>query len=109
MKRPEKVANKFLVVNTKIIEAVSSGTSEAFLVSLNRMIDEYEEKTGKKLSNQYVVCNQDESYADKVWEVILKGEEDKARLAEEASAAMAQTTLTDIMSGGEDEHGGDNS
>ena len=27
--------------------------------------------------NNYIVCNQDESYADKVWEVILAGEAEK--------------------------------
>ena len=35
-------------------------------------------KGESKLSdNKYIVCNQDESYADEVWEVILKGEKQK--------------------------------
>jgi len=28
-------------------------------------------------NNKYIVCNQDESYADDVWDVILKGEDEK--------------------------------
>lgn len=35
-------------------------------------------KEGKDRFNQYIVCNQDEPYAEKVWRVILDGEDAKA-------------------------------
>ena len=34
---------------------------------------------GKKPSNQYIIVNQDEPYAEDVWEAILQGEEAKKR------------------------------
>jgi hypothetical protein len=33
-----------------------------------------------KNNNKYIVCNQDEPYAEKVWQVILDGERDKVRV-----------------------------
>lgn len=35
-------------------------------------------KEGKERFNRYIVCNQDEPYAEKVWQVILRGEKAKA-------------------------------
>lgn len=32
---------------------------------------------GKNPDNEYIVCNQDETYADDVWDLILKGEDSK--------------------------------
>lgn len=32
---------------------------------------------GKKASNKFIVCNQDEPYAEAVWQRILEGENDK--------------------------------
>jgi len=29
--------------------------------------------------NKYIVCNQDEPYAEEVWQIILKGEDDKLK------------------------------
>ncbi len=38
----------------------------------------YETVTSKELNQKYYVCNQDEPYAQKVIEVILQGEDEKA-------------------------------
>ena len=37
----------------------------------NRKID------GRPTDNRYIVCNQDEPYAEEVWQTILKGEDAK--------------------------------
>ena len=40
-------------------------------------IGDMREANGKPRSNKYVVCNQDEPYAELVWQVILMGERAK--------------------------------
>jgi len=37
-------------------------------------------RKGKYLPNRYIICNQDEPYADKVWQTILEGENDKQKV-----------------------------
>jgi len=34
-------------------------------------------RDNKKIDNKYIVCNQDEPYAELVWQIILQGERDK--------------------------------
>lgn len=40
-------------------------------------IKDMRKKLCKTPDNKYIVCNQDEPYADDVWDVILKGEDEK--------------------------------
>jgi hypothetical protein len=46
-------------------------------LALHEFAEAYEGHTGKKLDQKYIVCNQDEPYADKVAELILGGENEK--------------------------------
>ena len=36
---------------------------------------EFRKSKGKKPYNEYIICNQDEPYAEEVWQIILKDEE----------------------------------
>jgi hypothetical protein len=68
--------NKFLVFHKKDLVGITSVQLEALneidqLVQLNRI------KRGANQFPKYIVCNQDESYAEKVWKIILDGETEK--------------------------------
>jgi hypothetical protein len=50
--------------------------------AINKLVDgigDMREQQGKPRFNAYVVCNQDEPYAEKVWQVILEGERSKVK------------------------------
>ena len=40
-------------------------------------IEDIRKNKGKPRTNKYIVCNQDEPYADKIWKTILDGEHAK--------------------------------
>ena len=46
---------------------------DAVIKGIGRM----RQKQGKVPYNNYVCCNQDEPYAEKVWQTILQGEDEK--------------------------------
>ena len=50
---------------------------EPLLKNISVAYAEYRKSLGKKPYNEYIICNQDELYADEVWDVILRGEEKK--------------------------------
>ena len=55
-------------------------------IDFGRLVERYESyrrSKGKK-SASYIVCNQDEPYAEEVWRMILDGEDKKKTEAEEA-------------------------
>ena len=89
-----KYEEKFIVINHKRFKELDDVApsrdrmGEAMFSRrhrANQMLEEalenwraaYENDTGKKLNQKYYVVNQDEPYADKVWELIKKGEESK--------------------------------
>ncbi|MFP3041864.1 hypothetical protein LQZ19_08585 [Treponema primitia] len=85
--------DRFIVINQKrfdeLNEKEKTGPDSFFQSSiavlkvyeaLNNFSTEYEKSTGKKLNQKYIVCNQDEPYAEEVARIILEGE--KAKLKE---------------------------
>ena len=58
-----------------------SEVSQDTLMDIMRTIDADRIDAGKKTlsSNKYIVCNLDEPYSEKVWQEILKGEDDKIK------------------------------
>ena len=60
-------SNKFLVVNRKYLNSFPGWKCGLVAWALQCIEDKVPE-------NHYYVCNQDEPYADKVLDVILKGE-----------------------------------
>ena len=75
---------KFIVINWKRLREIAEAgyAGEIAAGKLRRAIalfrDDYEKFTGKKMDQKYIVCNQDEPYADQVAEIILRHEENKA-------------------------------
>ena len=80
-----KKENKFIVINLKRFEEIDdlggNGTRarRKLLDALRTFNQEYQQKTGKKMNQKYVVCNKDEPYANAVWEIIKAGENMKTR------------------------------
>ena len=50
---------------------------EPLLNNITRAYTELRKAKGKKPYNKYIICNQDEPYAEEVWQTILKGEKKK--------------------------------
>lgn len=80
--------NKFIVINKKrLLELNTAFTKynaftdctpvEDFLKALRTFGEDYKNWVGKELNQEYIVCNQDEPYAEFVWQIILHGEEAK--------------------------------
>lgn len=71
---------KFVVL--KMDDLLDIGAKdESFGAVMRFILDTYEEHrsvNGKNPSPQYLVCNEDEPYAESVLDVILRGEEVKA-------------------------------
>lgn len=90
----EKEEDKFIVLNTekllKLLDkhgieiengifTIVKGEEKSWVKMVQGFIDLlgcFEEEYGEK---QYVVCNQDEPYAEEVWQVILQGEDAKRK------------------------------
>lgn len=72
---PEFEENKFIVINRKRLNELNSEESiMAGLVlidCISRFRQAYEKDTGKKMDQRYIVCNQDEPYAERVKAIIL--------------------------------------
>lgn len=91
----KELEEKFLVINHKRFDELNECSSKitcncreafcnhmsvfpedckeikSFKKSLNNFVNAYEKRTGKKLNQKYLVCNQDEPYADKIKDIIL--------------------------------------
>jgi hypothetical protein len=88
-----KYEEKFIVINKKIFEEINSSNGnnpknifdedflsvKLFKIALENLVDDYERRMKKPLLNKYYVCNQDEPYAKKVIDIILKGEAEKQK------------------------------
>jgi hypothetical protein len=71
---------KFIVINTKRFEEMAAierggyfGCADGILLrqAITKFVQAYEHTTGKKMDQKYLVCNQDEPYADEVARIIL--------------------------------------
>ena len=60
----EKKEDKFIVINKKHLVRLSCHSIDL----LNEILSEIENL------NKYIVCNQDEPYAEQVWQIIILGE-----------------------------------
>ena len=81
-----KKENLYLTIKWSKINTVLTETEQDIL---HILLDKIDWHFGKVLNgrtslntfkvNKYIICNQDEPYADKVWEIILEGEDAKAK------------------------------
>ena len=63
------------------------------LQELQNGIREMRKSQGRPIDNEYIVCNQDEPYSEKVWQIILEGEDAKpisAKKLEEAGKFLTK-------------------
>jgi len=86
-----KYEGKFFVINWKRFDELNernngsraaSGFREhpaiaKLKIAIHHFIDVYERETGKKMAQDYYVCNQDEPYAPEIIKTILEGEDQK--------------------------------
>lgn len=72
--------DKWLVFNMKFINELSPEGEKR----LAAVCEELSEKFPRIKDNKYVCCNQDEPYAEEVWEIILRGEREKQELHKRA-------------------------
>lgn len=74
--------NKFYVFKKQdVLDLMRS--SEEFkdaYSTVELMLQDHRKKAGKDPWPDYIVCNQDEPYAERVWQEILRGEDEKAGL-----------------------------
>ena len=83
---------KFLVINIKkrkqdMYDACKTKQNRLYVESLIANLEEavvdfascYERITGKKLNQKYIVCNQDEPYAEDIWKIILNKKKQEER------------------------------
>lgn len=68
-----KKEEKFLVFNMKFIKKLSFEGHRHLIA----VCEELSEKFPHAKDNKYICCNQDESYAEEVWRIILEGERKK--------------------------------
>jgi len=66
--------DKFIVISRKDIIAYCTWPEAVELSTLLKKIQKRRLEDNKPI-NKYIVCNQDEPYAKKIWQIILKGEE----------------------------------
>jgi len=89
MKKIEKEEDKFIVVKREDFEALREGNRyhryssmpPAIIdILLEKDIDGFIRVLGElDKGNRYIVCNQDEPYAEEVWQLILEGERKKLK------------------------------
>lgn len=72
MNNEELEEEKFIVINKKRFDEIGKDhpAVDQFLSALQNLNETYE-TTGKKMDQKYIVCNQDEPYAEKVLNIIL--------------------------------------
>lgn len=72
---------KFYVFKKEEMDIILGNNSELKedFETIRSLIKQYRIERNKKPVNSYIVCNQDEPYATKVWDIILKGEEEKEK------------------------------
>jgi hypothetical protein len=82
--------DKFIVINRKRFDEINENSDlgfppvlenhpeiHKFLNALKQFNEVYESIVGKPINQKYIVINQDEPYAEEVWNIIKKYEEEK--------------------------------
>jgi hypothetical protein len=74
-----KEYNKYVVFKREELEVVLGNQPllKRYFDTISSLVELYRITLRKKPYNNYIVCNQDEPYADKVWKLILDGEKAK--------------------------------
>ena len=75
--------NKFAVINKKRLIELDNANHKSEMHEANAMLlnalkewsDAYEDDTGKELDQEYLVVNQDEPYANEIWQLIKDNED----------------------------------
>jgi hypothetical protein len=75
--------DKFIVINRKHLKNSSESRIKAIQTCIDNLIGVLNYEADYP-DNKYYVCNQDEPYAQKVLDVILEGEKEKERRANNA-------------------------
>ncbi len=68
--------DKFIVFPKKDLVGISA-TQVAVLNEIDQLVQMNRIKRGASQFPKFITCNQDEPYADKVWQIILDGETEK--------------------------------
>lgn len=74
-----KEFDKYIVIKKEDLDYVFDShhfLKEMFGVIIH-LVEIYRIVQNKRPHNDYIVCNQDESYAEAVWRIILEGEDKK--------------------------------
>lgn len=78
-----KMEEKFIVINFKRLyelQEFDKGAVDKLLRNIREFEYSYITKVGKQLNQKYIVCNQDEPYANDVWNIIQLGESNKINM-----------------------------
>lgn len=71
----EKQYDKYFIVKwSTLVKYLSPHELEQFDILLGRMRQRQQSTENKPRSNKYIICNQDEPYAEDIWQAILAGE-----------------------------------
>jgi hypothetical protein len=76
----ENLEDKFIVINKKRFEELAKRSPDAvdrFKAALRNFESDYLFYTGFPMSQKYIVCNQDEPYAEEVARIILESDKSK--------------------------------
>ena len=77
----EKEERKYIVIKMadldKISKQMRQNNWDVHLENILEAIRILRDNDGRPTDNKYIICNQDEPYAEKVWQTILEGEDAK--------------------------------
>jgi len=75
----KKQNDKYIVIKVDdLLEATElSWQIKVAMSAVTAAVATVRRKSGRPKDPQYIVCNQDEPYADRVWQAILDGEDEK--------------------------------
>jgi len=76
---PIKLENKFIVFPRKDVDKYVGTSDRLYIEQIHNNMESRRTIGHGLASKEFYVCNQDEPYADKVWQVIKEGEEEKRR------------------------------
>ena len=77
-KEVERIDDKYLVMKWDYLLGFLTVEQVRDLTTLLKAADEERKRRGFP-DNRYIVCNQDEPYAEKIWQMILDGERAKLK------------------------------
>ena len=69
--------DKYFVLKLDDLAEYTTPEERLFLDKISAQISEWRRRDKREPHNRYIVCNQDEPYANEVWQAILDGENNK--------------------------------